>query len=84
MNARTPSPPRVGIAEGCCGGPAKADLSACCVLDEARKRQGEAGCGCARPAAVAAAAVPATAPGVASATPAAPDALSRRAFDSCG
>jgi hypothetical protein len=30
----------------CCGGPAKADASACCVLDEQKKLEGEAGCGC--------------------------------------
>lgn len=30
----------------CCGGPAKADASACCALDEVKKQQGEAGCGC--------------------------------------
>lgn len=33
-------------AGGCCGGPPKADASACCVLDETKKAQGEAGCGC--------------------------------------
>lgn len=31
---------------GCCGGPAKADASACCALDESKKAKGEAGCGC--------------------------------------
>lgn len=31
---------------GCCGGPAKADATACCALDESKKAQGEAGCGC--------------------------------------
>ena len=41
-------------AGGCCGGPAKADASACCALDEAKKAQGEAGCGCGTPAAPAA------------------------------
>lgn len=30
----------------CCGGPAKVDASACCVLDEVRKSEGAAGCGC--------------------------------------
>jgi N-acetylglutamate synthase-like GNAT family acetyltransferase len=30
----------------CCGGPAKSDASACCVLDEQKKAEGEAGCGC--------------------------------------
>jgi hypothetical protein len=34
-------------ATGCCGGPAKADASACCALDEQKKAEGEAGCGCA-------------------------------------
>lgn len=38
-------------AAACCGGPAKADASACCVLDEEKKAQGEAGCGCGTPAA---------------------------------
>lgn len=31
---------------GCCGGPAKADATACCVLDEVNEREGETGCGC--------------------------------------
>lgn len=31
---------------GCCGGPAKADATACCVLDEQKKAEGAAGCGC--------------------------------------
>ncbi|WGD54106.1 NAD(P)-binding domain-containing protein [Bradyrhizobium sp. CB1650] len=31
---------------GCCGGPAKADASACCASDEAAKQQGGSGCGC--------------------------------------
>lgn len=37
-----------GIGDGasCCGGPAKADESACCALDEQKKSEGEAGCGC--------------------------------------
>lgn len=36
---------------GCCGGPAKADATACCVADEAAKASGKSGCGCgARPA----------------------------------
>jgi hypothetical protein len=30
----------------CCGGPAKADASACCALDEHMKSQGASGCGC--------------------------------------
>ena len=33
-------------AEGCCGGPAKSDVSACCVSDEKAKADGKAGCGC--------------------------------------
>ncbi|NRF71794.1 NAD(P)-binding domain-containing protein [Aquincola sp. S2] len=36
-----------GLGDGaCCGGPAKADSSACCVLDEQKKAAGQAGCGC--------------------------------------
>ena len=31
---------------GCCGGPAKVDATACCALDEVKKAEGEAGCGC--------------------------------------
>jgi len=38
----------------CCGGPAEADASACCVADEDAKAVGEAGCGCAGDPAVAA------------------------------
>ncbi|MED5618172.1 arsenic resistance N-acetyltransferase ArsN2 [Ideonella sp. BN130291] len=34
---------------GCCGGPAQADASACCALDEARKAEGKSGCGCSEP-----------------------------------
>ncbi len=30
----------VGEAEGCCGGPAKTDASACCVADESAKAEG--------------------------------------------
>ncbi|HEX5737977.1 MAG TPA: FAD-dependent oxidoreductase [Hydrogenophaga sp.] len=33
-------------SKGCCGGPAKADATACCVLDETSKAQGKTGCGC--------------------------------------
>ena len=62
MNARTSPLPVDGTSDGCCGGLAKADATACCVLDEAKRREGEAGCGCARPAA-AAAVGPAAAPG---------------------
>jgi thioredoxin reductase len=32
--------------EGCCGGSPTSDDSACCKLDEEKKTQGEAGCGC--------------------------------------
>lgn len=38
--------PAAGAGKSCCGGPPKTDASACCVLDETRKAQGEAGCGC--------------------------------------
>jgi hypothetical protein len=31
---------------GCCGGPALADKTACCKVDETAKVQGKAGCGC--------------------------------------
>jgi hypothetical protein len=31
---------------GCCGGPAPAELDACCVLDAGAKAAGKAGCGC--------------------------------------
>lgn len=37
----------VGVAEDCCGGPAKADASACCAVDEVAKAEGKSGCGCA-------------------------------------
>ena len=33
-------------AAGCCGGPAKAEPSACCAADESVKKAGGAGCGC--------------------------------------
>ena len=48
----------------CCGGPARADRSACCALDEQKKAEGAAGCGCgdAKPPA------PVTAPPVAAAS----------------
>lgn len=35
-----------GSASGCCGGPAKDSSAACCALDEAKKAEGAAGCGC--------------------------------------
>jgi hypothetical protein len=39
-----------GLGDGsCCGGPAQADASACCALDEQKKAEGEAGCGCGTP-----------------------------------
>ena len=38
--------PPADVAEGCCGGPAKADASACCSADETAKAEGNAGCGC--------------------------------------
>lgn len=33
-------------ASGCCGGPAKQDISACCADDEKAKQAGAVGCGC--------------------------------------
>jgi hypothetical protein len=33
-------------AEGCCGGPAKQEASACCAADETAKKAGTSGCGC--------------------------------------
>lgn len=33
-------------AAACCGGPAKVDMTACCVLDEEKKAEGSEGCGC--------------------------------------
>ena len=39
-------PAGVSAAAGCCGGPAPADVNACCVSDAAAKTQGKAGCGC--------------------------------------
>jgi N-acetylglutamate synthase-like GNAT family acetyltransferase/thioredoxin reductase len=33
-------------ATSCCGGPAKADDSACCALDEQKRSEGQSGCGC--------------------------------------
>lgn len=38
--------PEAATASACCGGPAKEDATACCVLDEVKQAQGEAGCGC--------------------------------------
>ena len=36
---------------GCCGGPAPAQVDACCVADAVAKAEGKAGCGCGTPAA---------------------------------
>ena len=41
-------PPQEAKA-GCCGGPAKENVDACCAEDETAKAQGAAGCGCATP-----------------------------------
>jgi hypothetical protein len=35
-----------GAAAGCCGGPAKEELSACCAADETARKAGASGCGC--------------------------------------
>jgi len=43
------TPVKAAKTAGCCGGPAKADASACCALDEQKKAEGEAGCGCSDP-----------------------------------
>jgi thioredoxin reductase len=43
--AKVPEPV-VAAAAGCCGGPPKANAAACCALDEVRKAEGAAGCGC--------------------------------------
>ncbi|MBN9206193.1 FAD-dependent oxidoreductase [Methylibium petroleiphilum] len=40
------SPDLTGASAACCGGPATTDASACCVLDEVKKAEGEPGCGC--------------------------------------
>src|SRR3569623_631120 len=34
------------VAAGCCGGPAKQEVSACCAADETARNAGAAGCGC--------------------------------------
>jgi thioredoxin reductase len=36
-------------AAGCCGGPAEADVDACCVADANAKAAGASGCGCGTP-----------------------------------
>jgi hypothetical protein len=38
-----------GIGESCCGGPAPAEVDACCVADAEAKAAGESGCGCGTP-----------------------------------
>jgi hypothetical protein len=40
------STPPADTSTGCCGGPALANATACCALDEAVKAAGAAGCGC--------------------------------------
>lgn len=62
-SASTPAPVPTVAASGCCGGPAKADQTACCALDEQKKAEGETGCGCGepKPSVTAAAATSATA-----------------------
>jgi hypothetical protein len=39
-----------GASSGCCGGPAPAEVDACCVADAEAKALGRTGCGCATPA----------------------------------
>ena len=46
------STPAVSDA-ACCGGPAQADSSACCALDESSKAEGKTGCGCGAKVAIA-------------------------------
>ena len=41
------SRPLAPDAGNCCGGPAIADVDACCVADEKAKQQSKSGCGCA-------------------------------------
>jgi thioredoxin reductase len=43
-NARPSS--AAAAATGCCGGPAVAEVDACCVADAVAKAQGRTGCGC--------------------------------------
>ena len=40
------APVAAAAAAGCCGGPAPAEVDACCVLDAEAKSAGKAGCGC--------------------------------------
>ena len=35
----------IAEGDGCCGGPAKVDATACCVADETTKADGKTGCG---------------------------------------
>jgi thioredoxin reductase len=48
--AASPVAPVAAVAQdakaGCCGGPPKSDVEACCVKDEDAKASGAAGCGC--------------------------------------
>lgn len=39
-------PVAAAAGSGCCGGPAPAEVDACCVLDAEAKATGKAGCGC--------------------------------------
>ena len=34
------------VASACCGGPAPAQIDACCVADADAKAEGKSGCGC--------------------------------------
>ncbi len=44
--------PVIGVAAAaCCGGPAAAEVDACCVADAEAKAAGADGCGCSEPAA---------------------------------
>ena len=36
-------------ATGCCGGPAPAEVDACCLADSVAKSEGKSGCGCSTP-----------------------------------
>ena len=40
------APAAARAASGCCGGPAPAEVDACCALDADAKAAGEVGCGC--------------------------------------
>lgn len=37
---------KADTSQGCCGGPAPAEIDACCVADAAAKADGKSGCGC--------------------------------------